>query len=168
MSLKADRLYAANAEYIANVVWKRLHGYRALPMADKEDYAQVAFRKVYDALERHDGDKATLHTYIYIVAINAIRDCMRKSNRIASRIEDGTDIDLVSSAPLGVADSIDAVVDAMPDTLREAIDAVLDMGRPKAAHALGLTRTELADRLNKAREWLMLSLQEREKTSRGQ
>lgn len=167
MTLKADRLFAANAKYIANVVWRRLHALRALPMADREDYAQVAFRKVHDALERHDGDKATLHTYIYTVAVNAIRDCLRKSNRMASRIEDGTDIDLISSAPLGEADSIDAVVEAMPEPLREAVDAVLDMGRPRAAHVLGLTRRELVDRLDKAREWLKQSLRERAKLGRG-
>lgn len=160
-------MFAANARYIANVVWQRLYGCRALPMADKEDCAQVAFRKVYDALKRHDGGRATLHTYIYAVAINAIRDCLRKRSRMAARIADSADIELASSAPLGEADSIDAVVEAMPEPLREAVDAVLDMGRPKAARALGLSRKELADRLGKAREWLRQSLQERAKLGRG-
>ena len=106
-----------------------------------EEMVQETFVRLWRAAERFDADKASVGTYLYVLARSAIAD-LRKRPSSRPLISD-TDIH-----ELPVPDSVDQILDSL--IVREALQS-LPAGQAEVIRLTqeeGLTQTQIAERLS--------------------
>ncbi len=78
-----DRIYAEYHGKVLSYVKARIPNHH-----DAEDVTADIFVKVMSALDKYDSEKASLSTWIYTIAANAIRDHLRKATIRASHTQE--------------------------------------------------------------------------------
>jgi RNA polymerase sigma-70 factor (ECF subfamily) len=105
-----------------------------------EEMVQETFVRLWRTAGKFDADKASVGTYLYVIARSVAADIRKRpSSRSLMPVDD------VDVPP--IPDNVDQVLDSM--VIREALDA---LGRAHAdvirlAHEEGLTQPQIADRL---------------------
>lgn len=143
-----ERIYAEHAPGVLGFL-----AYRAGDRHLAEDLAAEAFERVYRARLRFDRRKASEKTWVYAIALNCLRDHLRRAAAARGALErlvaEHTEAD---PSPLEQIDDRQALRNAMrvlSDEEREvvALRATADLSVPEIARVLGISRTTAEGRL---------------------
>jgi RNA polymerase sigma-70 factor (ECF subfamily) len=143
-----ERIYAAHAPGVLAFLASR-SGDRALA----EDLAAEAFERVYRARLRFDHRKASEKTWVYAVALNCLRDHLRRERSAQSALDrlgqEREALDDSSLDRIGDRDALGRAMRALSDEEREvvALRAAADLTVPEIARVLGISRTTAEGRL---------------------
>jgi RNA polymerase sigma-70 factor (ECF subfamily) len=107
-----------------------------------EEMVQETFVRLWRTAERFDAGKASVGTYLYVLARSAAADIYKRpSSRPLVPAEE------LGAGEAAMADSVDQILDAM--IVREALEN-LGTGQAEVIHLVqeGLTQSQIAERLN--------------------
>jgi RNA polymerase sigma factor (sigma-70 family) len=143
-----ERIYAEHGPGIV-----RFLAYRAGSRAVAEDLAAEAFERIYRTRRRFDPRRASEKTWVYAVAMNCLRDHLRRElaerralERVAPLGARGGDEDLEQ---IEDRDSLQRAIAVLSDPEREVLALRYggDLTVPEIARVIGTSRTTAEGRL---------------------
>lgn len=145
-----ERLYAEHAPPLLNFLL-----YRTGDLAVAEDVLSDTFERVFVARRRFDPRRASEKTWVYSIALNRLRDHMRRQAAELRALEAVAHDAGDHTAGTGTLEDRDLVLRALrelSDDHREAIALRYgaDMTIPSMAKVLKLPRTTVEKRLSRA------------------
>ena len=118
MNVDFENIYDANYSKIYNYVYYRLRNRERT-----EDVVSAVFLKAMENIHRFDGKRASVSTWLFRIAANAVNDYFRRSNRGAYVPLDHAELSTGDSACGGV------IAGETLETLRVSLNALDDRAR---------------------------------------
>jgi RNA polymerase sigma-70 factor (ECF subfamily) len=164
------------AEVYEEQIW-RVYGffaYRLKSRQDAEDLTQFTFERAWRAWGRYDPERASVSTWLLVIARNLLLDHLRANSTSRQRPAAEGELEVIAADPdrfsLGLEPEIERALSELGPRERELIAMRFgaDLTGPEIAELTGLTLANVQQILSRALRRMRASIEDTRGSSRSQ